>query len=473
MQARACLDLKLERFGMEIGLAEKDAAAMAVADQFRRLDPTAAPAPQTAPNEEKRFSKRAVHGLLAKPVAATETSVAQAQEESGCFLKIFPPAEAGDGLKIAIKDIFRFDDHYPTAGLAHAPDDLGLPPSPLIARLRAAGGHIAATTKLSAWCYLPLELNDDVDPPRNPLGEGLLLGGSSSGSAAAVASGAVQVALGSDTGGSIRIPAALSGVYGFKPSKGAIPERGAVPLGDTQDTIGLLANYPSVLRSVFEVLTTLPEDGSTLPRPVAGIPDGLFSQASPQAQFGRDRLTKALRGLGIEHRAVAELDLERMNAAAGLITGYEAARFHGPRMAQHPDQYPDSVRRRLTVGLAVSDPVYGIAQANRSACLGRVRRDIFTGCGWILAPVVNRHGLKVSEMGEGGGPQAIGRLSLELLSLNRWVNLLGLPAISIPIPVNEAVPAAVQIVGAPGSDRALLTLACALDAALRQSPGQS
>lgn len=461
--ARAYLDRSVEHVRLTVASGEKDAAAMAVAAQVQQLDPTARPASPEPRASRPRFARTDIRGLLADPGAA-EISLEQAQQEFGCFLTIFPPSGGHRGLKIAIKDIFRFDDHMPTAGLARAPGDLALPPSPLIARLRAAGGQVAATTKLSPWCYLPLEVNEMVAPPRNPLGAGLLVGGSSSGSAVAVASGAVQVALGSDTGGSIRIPAALCGVYGFKPSKGSIPEQGAMPLGITQDTIGVLAASPFVLRSVFDVLTTLPEEDLPLaPTAVVGIPQGLFHQADSPLQRGLERMTNALQVLGIASRTVPALDLPRMNAAAGLITGHEAAAFHGPRMVRRPDQYPQTIRSRLLVGLAVSDAAYRMAQANRAACLLQVLQDIFARSDWILAPVINRSGLKHAESGQ---PEAIGKLSVELLSMNRWVNLLGLPSICIPVAGTGATPSAVQIVGAPRSDRALLALACALHSLL-------
>ncbi|UWQ35621.1 amidase (plasmid) [Leisingera sp. M527] len=467
-EARACLNLKLNQFGISLSCEDKEAAAIAVAAQFQKLDPAAKPAGQTSQDSETRFAKDVIQGLLAHPAEALETSLEKAQKKTGCFLSLFSPPDTPEAMQIAVKDIFRFDGHHPTAGLSRPPEDLDLPPSPLIARLRDAGAHIAATTKLSAWCYLPLELNELVDPPRSPICKGLLVGGSSSGSAAAVASGAVQVALGSDTGGSIRIPAALCGVYGFKPSRGAIPVQGAVPLGDTQDTIGLLAKSPADIQSVFEVLTTQLEENTASPaKPVVGIPNRLFTRTSPQIQNGLNYLTQILQHLGLECQSAAELDLDRMNATAGLITGYEAGNFHGPRIAQYPRQYPASIQRRLMIGLAVSNSIYSTAQGNRAACLGQVRQSIFTHCKWVLAPVISRHRLTISEWGKDGDLQAIGKLSLDLLSLNRWVNLLGLPSISIPIPSDEAIPTAVQLVGAPGSDHALLQLACELDTLLR------
>lgn len=437
------------------------AAAANVAAQVQKLDHKVDPVWPAAKDRELGFACAQVDGLLRHPAATPSMALAQAQAQIGCFLTIRDQTSHPNAMQIALKDIFRFGTHRPTAGLLHPPKELSLSVSPLIERLRAAGGHIAATTKLSAWCYLPIEHNEQVKPPRNPLGAGLLAGGSSSGSAAAVAIGAVSVALGSDTGGSIRIPAALCGVYGFKPSREAITEHGAVQLGPTQDTIGLLAKSPIDLQSVYRVLTSIPakaESGAT--NPIFGIPDGIFDKADARMQEGLQTLITHLSTFSFESRPTLALDLDRMNAIAGLITGYEAAGFHGPRMTKWPKDYPSSIRNRLTIGLAISDATYRTAQSNRMACTQWITKTIFSECDYILTPVLNQHRQKVLDSGPNPDLQHIGKLSLEVLSMNRWVNLLGLPSISIPVACNDSVPAAVQIVGTPRSDHELLSLAC-------------
>ncbi len=467
-EARACLDFKLEEFGIFLSDEERAVAASAVAVQIQKLDSSVQEVGPEADVVNREFIRTDIAGRLANPVETPIVPPTKAQEATGCFATISPNVSSASTMKIALKDIFKFDDHQPTAGLPTPPLDLNLPCSPLKARLESAGAEIVGTTKLSAWCYLPYEFNELVDPPRNPLGKGLLVGGSSSGSAVAVASGAVHVAVGSDTGGSIRIPAALCGVYGYKPSRGTIPEHGAVPLSVTQDTIGLLAKSPVDLAATFEVLSTHNEQVSSLnTKQRVGVPKNIFSFTSSQCQSALIRLTNALERLDIVSEEVAPLNLDQLNSTAGLITGYEAGAYHGPRMALHPVQYPASVRHRLITGLAVPEIAYSLAQANRLASLEEVRSSTLSRCSFILSPVLRRHGPKISEWGDSGDLRAIGKLSLELLYLNRWVNLLGLPSISIPIPVNDTLPSAIQIVGAPGSDRALLELAMKIDKEFR------
>lgn len=459
-EATECLADCLNRFGLVASAEERRAAAQNVATQMCNLNVVqGVEAPQDANTASAGFARTDIAGLLRHAAAAPVNTMAKAQSETGCFLDMFTNAPQRDGMAVALKDIFRFANHHPTAGLPRAQDSLDLPCSPLIQRLEQAGAQIVATTKLSIWCYLPLEFNEHVAPPRHPAAADLLVGGSSSGAAVAVASGAVSVALGSDTGGSTRIPAALTGIYGFKPSRHAIDTRGTVPLGETQDTIGLLARSATDLQAVFTTLTRLPflahEEG---PPPCIALPKGAFRQADPSILAARDTVLAQLKGLDIAAQTGAELDLERMNAAAGLITGYEAAQFHAPRMAEFSQDYPETVKARLYTGMAVSARMFDAAQNFRRASLPRVLETVFGNCGYVMCPVVNRHAIARPEGWPDVPPQKIGALSLEVLSMNRWVNLLGLPAVSLPVASPGARSAAIQIVGRPNSDHHLLQL---------------
>lgn len=454
-EARTTLDAALARHRLNASAAEREAAARAVAT----LPPKAADTASGGDNQAAPFALQEVAGRLARAEAAPGLTLAETQHKTGCFLHISPDIPPNGAMTIALKDIFRFADHHPTAGLLHPPQNLILPPSPLPARLENAGARIVATTKLSAWCYLPLEFNEFVPPPRHPADPDLLVGGSSAGAAVAVACGALTVAVGSDTGGSIRIPAALCGVYGLKPSRDAIATTGAIPLSDTQDTIGLLARSASDLQMVFEVLATnrvAPDTGPS-PRRI-GLPRGAFAQASPEIHAARDALLARLRILDAEVQDRPTLDLDRMNAAAGLITGYEAAAFHGPRMAEFAGEYAKTIRARLLTGLAISPRMYDIAQAARHNLQHQVLAEVFSDCDYLLFPVLNRYAPKRPEGWPKVGGTEIGTLSVEFLALNRWVNLLGLPSVSVPVDCGGPVPAAVQIVGRPGADRALLRL---------------
>jgi len=454
-EARSTLDAALVRHRLSASAAEREAAVRAVAT----LPPMAADTASRRDDQAAPFALQDVAGRLARAEAAPGLTLAETQYKTGCFLYTSPVIPPDGAMTVALKDIFRFADHHPTAGLLHPPRNLTLPPSPLPDRLENAGARIVATTKLSAWCYLPLEFNEFVPPPRHPTDPDLLVGGSSAGAAVAVACGAVAVAVGSDTGGSIRIPAALCGVYGLKPSRGAIPTTGAIPLSDTQDTIGLLARSASDLQAVFEVLATnrvAPDPG---PSPLRiGLPRGAFAQVSPEIHAARDALLARLRILDAKVQDRPMLVLDRMNAAAGLVTGYEAAAFHGPRMAAFAGEYPETIRARLLTGLAISRRMYDTALAARKTLQQQVLTEVFSDCDYLLVPVLNRYAPRRPEGWPKVGGTEIGALSVDFLALNRWVNLLGLPSVSVPLDCGGPVPAAVQIVGRPGADRALLRL---------------
>lgn len=454
--AEQCLTASLRCYDITLSDAQKASAIAAVQTQFQALKLERSRYSPVDFTETISFTKTDIEDILGRTTQRPKLSLQEAQRRYGCFLSIQEPNLRETAMPIAVKDIFRFATHHPTAGLAMPPKGLSLPPSPVIARLRRAGADIRATTKLSAWCYLPIAYNELVPPPRHPMDENLMVGGSSSGSAVAVASGAVPVALGSDTGGSIRIPAALCGVYGFKPSQGGIPTRGTVPLGETQDTIGILAHAPEELRNVFEVVTTLPKSQRKHTLRVA-IPERAFDNIDAQHQRGRHVFRTRLEQLGHSLSSVPPLDLTRMNATAGLITGFEAARFHGPRIADFGQEYPDTILNRLIVGMAISENLYHAALKERAALIDHYQNHVFAENDAILFPVVSRFGLQKTAIGCPPKPDKIGALSVELLSLNRWVNLLGLPSVSVPIATGHC-PAAVQIIGAPQSDHDLLAL---------------
>lgn len=468
--ARDCLTAALSKQCLTVSDITRMMSAETVAKQVAALGPP----PRAELDGEPWMEDAAGHvevssseqhiGALNRAVAPATCLLADADAKTSCFVDILEKDHSAGGVTIAVKDIFRFADHLPTAGLPTPPEGLQLAQTPLISRLKQAGAQIVATTKLSAWCYIPFEFNDLVTPPRHPHSSDLLVGGSSSGAAVAVASGAVSVALASDTGGSTRVPAALCGVYGFKPSRAAIDAGGAVPLGETQDTIGILARSIEDLRKTYSVISCLEPDSAGLRqlRRVA-VPKGAFQLCQQPILTARNNTVRRLRTLGYDVAQSPTVDLTRMNATAGLITGFEAARFHLHRMAAFSNEYPDSIRRRLLVGAGVTPAVYSSAHQVRRTCLDEMNRSVFKEFDFILFPVVNQYKMKRPDAWPRMSGAQIGSLSLELLSLNRWVNLLGLPSISVPVECGGDVPAAVQIVGRLGSDHDVLHLASELD----------
>lgn len=452
--ARDGLRMRVAALGLVLTASQESLALDAVAQQIaladlagqRRDPPPLLPEPGYAAAPSRR---------LTRPWGWTAAGLAQTQARLACFATIFPASDDPEALPVAVKDVFRFDAHLPNAGLPQPPEAMVLRPSPVIARLGTAGAQVVATTRLSPWCYLPVEWSDGAPPPRHPQAPGLLVGGSSSGSAVAVSASAVPVALGTDTGGSVRIPAALCGIYGFKPTQGRIPTLGTVPLGPSQDCIGLMAQEPELLRQVFDAIALPPAIAARAARRIA-IPDGIFVQSEPAIHQAAALLGTRLRHLGCDLGAAPALALGRMNALAGLLTGFEAAQLHGPRMARFPAEYPASVTQRLQLGLAVPEAIYHQARWVQIA----LSQDdaLFGGADVLMTPVVNRASYPALEE-QSCPPAALSQLCLGLLSLNRWVNLLGLPALSIPVKPETGQAAAIQLIGRHGQDEALLELA--------------
>lgn len=456
------LQLQFKVFGLEMDKTTAKNTASAAANQVRvaNMDSHKNASSQLEYFDTSKFSD-ATGSPIQLDLESYDYSFGRLdnyQSKYGCFLSIFEaPEDIGSGrLPVALKDVFSFDNHIPTAGLSNPPAGINLQHSTAIMRLQNAGGHVVATTKLSQWCYLPVEWNEFVTPPKNPLGANRLVGGSSSGAAVAVASGAVPVALGTDTGGSVRIPAALCGVYGFKPSTSRIPMDGIVPLGPTQDTVGIMARSLGILTQVFQVMANGVQTGEDNSISLnVGIPDGILDNCDSQTIAALRLATNSIISQKGSVRGRPALPLEQLNAVAGIITGYEAAQYHGPRMAQFPQEYSSSVVDRLLVGMAFSSDVYNTAHTCRYYLIARVMSEIFADCEFLMLPVVARHRFPVSNPNNTDRAQ-LSHLSLNVLSLNRWINLTGLPSISIPIKVSKNEIAAVQLVGRFGEDEKLL-----------------
>lgn len=418
-------------------------------------------AARRGPVELRDISSVSPSSLDTVEVGSGAVDLSFIQSRYGCFVDIFDKAH-GDvqGPRIAVKDVFAFRGHRPSAGVPQHAHDFVLPDSPAIERLLRAGAAIVGTTHLPPWCYLAVEDNPYLAPPRHPSGDEFLIGGSSGGAAVAVASGAVAAALGTDTGGSVRIPAALCGVYGFKPSRGRIEVEGVMPLSPTNDTVGILAADAPLLRTLFDVLksdvTKATGDRSSAS---FAIPAGAFDRVDEEIARAGRLLRERLASLGLAEHETAGLPLVELNQCASVVTGFEAAAIHRGSLSLHPGDYQGAVGERLAAAIAIDADTYSDAMAERTRLLEYVMELCFGECDWLLLPVVNRYAPTREAVAAEGSAAGI-----ELLSLNRWVNLIGLPALAIPVDVGAGLPASVQLVGRPYADEKLLDLAVSLSA---------
>lgn len=393
---------------------------------------------------------------------------AYVRQDLNAFVRIFSPDEAnsmadGDhksvgslrGLPFAFKDVFFAHGHQPGAGTPYRFRPRDTVQAPLLSRLLEAGAVPVGATNLDPFSYSTTGENPFHGAPVNPRDAALLVGGSSSGSSVAVGAGIVPFAVGTDTGGSIRIPAAFCGVWGWKPTNGMLDVSGIVPLSPSHDCPAVVAVNATLLRRVAEALI---EPGSPARRGAAeplriGVLEGLFAASDSD-------VSKALvRFLAVSHSdrpvAISTPDLALCNSIATVITGYEAAHLLKPIFHEMPEAFTPNVRQRLAIGASIDRNGYDAAQRIRSRLLAEHLAGPLSDCDIIVSPITPR--ASYQRDGLSGSPVGARKLTLELLEFNRWVNSLGLPAVAIPLQLSGSGPiAAIQIIGRPYGDLDLL-----------------
>lgn len=339
----------------------------------------------------------------------------------------------------------------------------------VITRLRYSGAVVLGQTVMHELAFGMTSINPHLGAVRNPWDPARVCGGSSGGSAAAVAAGLVPLALGSDTGGSVRCPAALCGVTGFKPSFGAVSRHGVLPLGGTLDTVGPIARtVAQCLAAHLAMAGEDPLDDATLGalrarRPVPssleglriGLPRPYFEGAMEEGvrrevNLAVERLQKA----GARVANVAFPDLDAVNAAAALTLLAEAASFFSPYLEQR-ERIGEDVRSRFEQGLLVP----AIDWLNAQRLRARWKREVallFEECDLLLTPASPVVAPLIEDpYTQLGGVRVDARTAFSRHL--RSINFLGLPALALPCGLDDArLPVAVQLVGAGFSDEWLL-----------------
>jgi Asp-tRNA(Asn)/Glu-tRNA(Gln) amidotransferase A subunit family amidase len=362
------------------------------------------------------------------------------------------------GVPVGIKDIFATAD-MPTENGSHL--HAGRRPeadAAVVERLRAAGAVILGKTVTTEFAtFEPGKTSNPHDPARTP-------GGSSSGSAAAVAAGMLPMALGSQTNGSVIRPASYCGVHGFKPTHGLISRRGMTLQAPTVDHVGVFAcNLADIARLADVLIGHDPTDPATRPMAASGLAAGLVNDRAvpPRLAFvpgptwdAAEPVTQATFRTLAEHLDIAEIALPAGFEAAievhRLISWAELAHQLAPEYRAGPGGLSDRLRAMIEGGRAVGAPDYLEAVAARIALIAAMD-EVFAEYDALLTPA------------------ATGEAPLGLASTGSPVfctvwTLLGTPAISLPLLTGPAgMPMGVQLVGARGHDAALLTAAAWLE----------
>jgi aspartyl-tRNA(Asn)/glutamyl-tRNA(Gln) amidotransferase subunit A len=377
------------------------------------------------------------------------------------------------GMPLSLKDNIYTAEVRTTAGSRVLRDFVPLHDAPVVSALKEAGAVLLGKTNMHEFAYGTTSNNPHYGAVRNPWDVSRIAGGSSGGSAAALAAGLCYSSIGTDTGGSIRIPSSLCGVVGLKPGLGRVSTDDVVPLSPTLDFVGPLARNAEDAALLLEAIGVRGEGerrlrlgsvaSSRSRRPRLGVPKEFFLEVlSPEVARGFQGALRVLQQHGARLKDVSLPLLPETEDAGNQIAWAEATHYHQHAgwYPDHAEEYGEDVRKRLEMGTKV--PAVAYLQALEL-------RDQFIAAFHVIlqeqeldALVVPTTPITATRVGEEsvtiqGGNHATRAL---LLRLNRPANLAGVPAISVPCGLTEnGLPVGLQFIGAMTDELLLLELA--------------
>jgi amidase len=353
-------------------------------------------------------------------------------------------------LTLAVKDIFDVAG-YPT-GCGNPQKQAEAAPAaataPAVQKLLDAGARFVGKTQTEELAFSMLGQNVHFPRPVNPAAPGRVTGGSSSGSAAAVAGGLADIATGSDTGGSIRAPASFCGLVGLRTTHGAISLKGTMPLAPSFDTFGWFARDIEIYEKVGEVLLG---GGSTLDRPLRiEALDTLFMGPEEVAEYARlasvvaDVLGRA------RETAAPPQSIDALYWATRKLQAREAWDAHGAWIEQPGRKLGEAVFQRFLFGKSVNDEDVKRESEIRAAFTAWLR-DLLADDGILVMPTV-----PCPAPGSDAGPQVFSDFREQAIRLLCWSGLSGFPQITLPLGTVADVPFGISLLGPAGSDLALI-----------------
>ncbi len=377
-----------------------------------------------------------------------------------------------DGRIFSIKDLFDVAGEVTTAGskiLRDAPKATA--EAPAIARLRAAGAVIAAKTNMTEFAFSGVGINPHYGTPGNPADRSRIPGGSSSGGAVAVADGMSELTIGSDTGGSTRIPAAMCGIVGWKPSQHRVPTAGAFPLSYALDSIGPMAKTVADCAATDAVMAG-EAPAALQAAPVAGlrlgIPRGLLLEGL-DGQVAQ-AFEAALASLGAAGAALSDQDLtpllDDMTAvnAKGGFAAAESFQIHRAWMDSRAADFDPRVRTRIDRGRAMTAADY-VEMQRRRARLIQAMDARLADLDAVVLPTTPIAAPKIADLV--ASDEAFTRANIALLRNTSVWNFFDCCAISLPLPVT-GLPVGLMLVARNGQDHRLLRIAAGVEALLER-----
>lgn len=376
------------------------------------------------------------------------------------------------GIPIAVKDLFDVAGQVTRAGSRVLDNGPAERDAPVVARLRKAGFILIGRSNMTEFAFSGLGLNPHYGTPLSPWrrNERHLAGGSTSGGAAAVADELAHAALGTDTGGSCRIPAAWCGLVGFKPTANRVPREGAVPLSTTLDSVGPIARSVECIAALDAILTG--DVGLGLVRKdvrglrLASVLNVFHDGVTPEIAQAYDRAVTSLESAGAEVDNIMLAPIDRIAAINGKggFAAAESYAWHRQMLAEHEADYDPRVAARIKRGAGQSAVDYIELLAQRRLLINDVA-EAMADYDAILAPTAPIAPPRLTDV---ASDDDYGRINLLALRNPSIINMIDGCAISMPIHRAEEAPVGLMVAALGGRDRELLAVAHALEGVLQK-----
>jgi aspartyl-tRNA(Asn)/glutamyl-tRNA(Gln) amidotransferase subunit A len=437
---------------------------------------------------------KAIRDKKVSSLEATQTAIAELKachELTNCIITLeadeaLAAAKAADaaiaagtakrplaGVPLAHKDMFDRRGKVSSWGARIRAEQPAAEDATVIARFKAAGALQIAALHLTEFAFGPTGHNYVLGHARNPWDPTRITGGSSAGTGCAVAYGAIAAGMGSDTGGSLRLPAAACGIASIKPTWGRVSRAGAMPLAPALDTVGVLARHVEDLALTLGFLAgpdardpaatglPVPDYVAHLGDPVKGLRVGVdetvVRDAHPDVQRMLEEVLAILGKLGLQRASCRFPDWQTLDQLVQLVQMPDAAAGHNAHMRTRAQDFGPQVRARLEVGHFIPAVDHMTALRARGTYLQRTLDATFKGLDITILPILADPLPTIAELDVAGGPQlqaAMGRV----VKYTRPVNYLGLPTLALPVPRNGGLPNGIQLIGRPYAEAQLFAV---------------
>ena len=380
------------------------------------------------------------------------------------------------GVPLAHKDMFyRAGRVSSCASTIHA-TRIATTTSTLLERLDAAGGLEIGVLNMAEFALGPTGHNAITGHCRNAWNPQYVSGGSSSGSGVAVGAGIVPASLGSDTGGSVRLPAAINGVTGLKPTQGRLSRQGLMPLSWSIDTAGPIARTALDIARLMNVLAghdeadptssrrAVPDYAALCRRAIEGLRIGVprnyfYDPASPEVRYLMEDSLAVLERCGARLVELDVPELSNLTELSRVIVYSEVTALHGTWLRERRQEYSPQVAVRAATGIAIPAAAYLEALCLRAGMLRRFVEHVYRHCDVLHTPTIAIP-VPTIEATDVGSGEAMWRIIAQLVHCTAPVNYLGLPALAVPAGfTRNGLPASLQLIGRPFAEGTLLRVA--------------